>query len=177
MKLLHSFDQHELGYVHENDRETTYHRNAVRCVVVNAAGEVALVYFARDDFYKIPGGGVDEGEELLDALVREVREESGYTITNIRELGKIEEDRYYCGMHQTSYCYLADADEAGDLSPTPEEIEAGVELRWAQDIDTAIRLLTTADTTDEEWSGIGFAMMKQRESAILEAAKQVLASA
>ena len=80
-------------------------------------------------------------------------------------------------MHQTSYCYLADADEAGDLSPTPEEIEAGVELRWAQDIDTAIRLLTTADTTDEEGSGIGFAMMKQRESAILEAAKQVLASA
>lgn len=175
MKLLATFDQHVLGYIHENDSETTYHRNAVRCVVVNDRREVALVYFARDGFYKIPGGGVDQGESLDEALAREVREETGYTIKHIRELGRIEEDRYYCGMHQTSYCYLAEADQAGELEPTAEEVAAAVELRWVDSITTAIQLMNAATTIDEEGSGIGFAMMKARESLILETAEQELA--
>ena len=73
---------------------------------------------------KLPGGGQDEGESDLDTLIREVREETGYTVIpeTVREFGSIEEKRkslheemiwhqinrlYFCdvGREQTEFDY------------------------------------------------------------------------
>ena len=46
-----------------------------------------------------------------------------------------------------------------------------MELRWVDDIDTAITLIRDSEGRDEEGNGIGLKIMKLREIAILEAAK------
>lgn len=53
-------------------------------------------------YWTFPGGGVEEGETLDQAVVREVKEETGLDVRTIRLL--FEED-YGAGI---SYCHLAE---------------------------------------------------------------------
>jgi len=60
------------------------HVNAVTGFVTNAEGQVLLVRVASRG-WEMPGGQVEEGEDLLSALRREVEEESNCSI-EVREL-------------------------------------------------------------------------------------------
>lgn len=42
----------------------------------------------------LPGGGVDPGESLIQALVREVREETGFAVHPLRRLGVFQQYRW-----------------------------------------------------------------------------------
>ena len=53
-------------------------------------------------YWTFPGGGVEEGETLEQAVIREVKEETGLDVKVVRLL--FEED-YDAGI---SYCYLAE---------------------------------------------------------------------
>jgi ADP-ribose pyrophosphatase YjhB (NUDIX family) len=50
---------------------------SVNVVVTNDAGEILLIRRSDNDNWAIPGGGVDLGESVAEAAVRETREESG----------------------------------------------------------------------------------------------------
>lgn len=56
-------------------------------VAIVRDGKVLVVRRAADDYlggsYELPGGGIEEGESLYDAVVREVREETGLEIAEI----------------------------------------------------------------------------------------------
>lgn len=68
---------------------------AVGAVVWNAAGEVLLIRRAkppRQGAWSIPGGKVEWGESLHEALAREVREETGLAIS-IGDMIEVVESR------------------------------------------------------------------------------------
>jgi 8-oxo-dGTP pyrophosphatase MutT (NUDIX family) len=60
-------------------------RGAVRAVIIKD-NKLLMVHSNKGD-YKFPGGGINQGENSEEALMREVREETGYAISNIK--GKI----------------------------------------------------------------------------------------
>ncbi len=170
MRQIALLDQHQLGLQDAADQPISYVRHAARAVLFNPAGQVAVMYFTANGSYKLPGGGVDDGEDVVVALHREIREETGYEIANIAELGQVEEYRYYCGMHQFSYCYTATIGNFVGTELTEKEQNAGMELRWFDTIAQAIAAIESGSKADEDGSPIGLKMMILRDVAILEAA-------
>ena len=122
-----------LNYEDASDAETQMMpvREAARCVIFDKDGNVALVHFSIQDFYKVPGGGIDEGEEVLDALKRECLEEAGVNIEGIIPIGTVTEIKKEQHKKQISYCYKARVDgEKMEQAMTEEENEAGALLNW-----------------------------------------------
>ncbi|MEK7614519.1 MAG: NUDIX domain-containing protein [Patescibacteria group bacterium] len=127
-------------------------RKASRAIVFDKDKNVALLYSTKKDYYKLPGGGVEKKETIASALKRELLEEIGCSVENIRELGIIEEYRNKFELHQLSYCFLADI--LGDKS-TPhfeeDEIAEGFEPVWMS-IEEAIKTLES-EINVEDYEG------------------------
>lgn len=65
-------------------------REAVRGVILNE--EKLLMIHTNKGDYKFPGGGVNQNESKLAALIREIEEESGYEVKAVdRQIGQIIE--------------------------------------------------------------------------------------
>src|SRR5258706_12019579 len=56
-------------------------------VVINEAGEVLLHRRSDDGTWCLPGGAIDPGEEPAEAVIREVREETGLQVIAERIVG------------------------------------------------------------------------------------------
>ena len=160
-----------------SSREGYSTREAARGIVMDDSGAVALLHVARDDYYKLPGGGIDEGEEPLEAFGRELMEEIGCQAEVLHAIGTILEQRYYWNMTQISHCYIAkQTGEKGDPDFTDSERERGFEVVWVKNIDGAISLLernTRSNDSGELAHNIAF--MRLRDVAIAKKAKEILA--
>ena len=60
------------------------HIVAVGGIVENDCGEILLVKHRDHKAWAFPGGQVENGENLIDAVVREIKEESGINISVVR---------------------------------------------------------------------------------------------
>lgn len=85
-----------------------------------------LVYNKHWNLYTLPGGGVNENESLIDALRREVKEETGFNIKAIKE-GLILSEYYYDSAWQHHFYYCETDGERDVQSLTQEEKDAGLE--------------------------------------------------
>lgn len=133
MKILKEISEGTLGLSDQFERLGTQYelRKSARAIVLNGKGEMATQYLKTYTYHKLPGGGVDQGETIEQALKREVLEEVGCDCEITRELGIIIEYRNKYKLLHISYGFAAKV--VGELgTPTLEEgeIEEGQETLW-----------------------------------------------
>ncbi|EOC1767129.1 NUDIX hydrolase [Vibrio fluvialis] len=111
-------------------------RKAARAIVLDGE-DILMLYTERYHDYTLPGGGVDEGEDILQGMVRELEEETGaQNIHNIKPFGLYEEFRPWYRddadvMHMVSYCFTCKIDrELGDTNYEYYEIKNGMKPVW-----------------------------------------------
>lgn len=131
MELLAKFDAKNYS-----DTTAVLEKYTVRGIILRD-GKLAM-QCSRNGEYKIPGGGPEPGESYLEALVREIHEETGFWIKpeTVRELGEImevrrdifDETRKYICHSFFYYCEVGEEQDA--LMLTPSEVEKGYELKW-----------------------------------------------
>lgn len=140
MKILKTISDKDVGF--DNPIPKIYkERIAVRVILFNDLNQIALLHSKKYFFHKIAGGGVEEGEDILEALKREAQEELGCKLMDIREFGIIEEYYNYSAWHQMSCYFLARLDgEVGKNKLQGYEIDHDYEVLWF-DIDNAISIL------------------------------------
>lgn len=73
-----------------NDSMPRFIRPSVRGVIINGT-KIAMVYSSKYDYYKFPGGGLEKDESHVQALIREIKEETGLTVIpeSISEIGSV----------------------------------------------------------------------------------------
>ena len=110
MRLLFEMDKKDY-----KENGTVGIRPSVRGIIVKDK-KIAMIYSKKYNYYKFPGGGALAGEQQIDTLIREVKEESGLCVirNSVREYGfvhrvqkGIKEDIFI----QDNYYYLCDAEE------------------------------------------------------------------
>lgn len=140
--------------------------------IIKKNGLYAMQQSSRGE-YKIPGGGIDEGESIAEALAREVLEETGLVVIpeSIKELGEIlevrrdifDENKKYIAHSLHYSCEVED--KILETAMTESEIERGFHLVWA-DMDTVIaeneRLMT------EKWQFRDVEFLKWYKENILK---------
>ena len=147
-------------------------RPSVRGIVIRG-GKVAMIHSLAYDYYKFPGGGIEEGESQLETLVREVKEETGLTVVpgSAREYGWVHrvEKGHRPGEDvfiQENYYYLCDVlDEPGEQALTEKEQEERFVLEFVEP-SRAVRVNEAAKIT-AAWHKPGVAFMAEREAGVL----------
>ena len=126
----------------DSDTEVIFEdRPTGKAVVFDSEGNVALVGNEVNDFYLLPGGGIDPKEPITDGIIRECLEEIGCNVKLIEDLGTIEDFRTRDKKHCINYCYSAEViGEKGELQLTEEEAKNGMHVKWVS-MDEAILIL------------------------------------
>ena len=75
-----------------------HYRPCVGTMLINSAGEAFVgkrIDNKEGDWWQMPQGGVDEGEDLDEAMFRELGEETGITTRYLEIVHRLEDELYY----------------------------------------------------------------------------------
>ena len=116
-------------------------RLTARAIVKNQDGLYAVMYAEKFRLYSLPGGGVEEGEDVLTALHREIYEETGCVCDEIQELGIVAENRASLDYTQINYYFaVTTAHAPGENCLTETEQANRTAVQW-HTFDEAVRLI------------------------------------
>ena len=160
MRTLFTIDTHDY-----DPTGRVFTRPSVRGILIRD-GRILMVHSLKYDYYKFPGGGMEAGESLTEALCREVREESGMAVSpeSIREYGLVHRrsrgDRGGIFV-QDNYYFLCDG--ATRVGQELDEYEA--EERFTPELVTPEHAIDTNRNHDH---GTSEHIMLERECLVLE---------
>ena len=163
MRLLFEMDKKDHA-----DCTHTFVRNSARSVIIFDK-KVAMIHSEKYDYYKFPGGGIEAGEDPIEAMIRETREEAGLVIIpeSMKEYGivhrvqKSDKDPDVRFI-QDNYYYLCAAEEEAVLQDLQGyEAEEGYELVY---VDPRVAIETNRNLGKTPYSPTMF----EREARVLE---------
>lgn len=112
-----------------------------KAIIFDEENNVALVGNKQNEFLLLPGGGIDDGEDIQIGIVRESLEEIGCVVNILDEVGCIDDYRPRDKKHCISYCYTAIViGNKGDPKHTENEMEIGMYTKWVP-FEQAINIL------------------------------------
>ena len=163
MRLLFNMDKKDYA-----DCTHLFSRDSARSIVIRD-GKIAMIHSQKYHYYKFPGGGIEKGEDPIDAVIRETREETGLIVIpeTVREYGyvhriqKSDYDAAECFV-QDNYYYFCDAlDEISTQNLDDYEAEESYELVF---IDPEAAIKANRSVKESPYNP----MMFEREARVLE---------
>ncbi len=128
-------------------RSSAAPRLTARAIVKNADGLFAVMYAEKFGLYSLPGGGIEDGEDVLTALHREILEETGCSCDSIQELGMVTENRASQDYTQISYYYVVTTvHNPKAIQLTDAEAASNTNLQW-HTFDDMVRLISEPEHT------------------------------
>ena len=115
-------DQWEFDYIDHD-------RTVVRAIVFDEEDKFYFVRAVRDDDFgkatliETSGGGVEENEELLDAINRELKEELGVEVDVVCKIGVVSDYYNLIHRHNINNYFLCKVKSFGDKNLTKEEMD------------------------------------------------------
>ena len=115
-------DQWEFDYIDHD-------RTVVRAIVFDEEDKFYFVRAVRDDDFgkatliETSGGGVEENEELLDAIKRELKEELGVEVDVVCKIGVVSDYYNLIHRHNINNYFLCKVKSFGDKNLTKEEMD------------------------------------------------------
>lgn len=115
-------------------------RNTGKAIIIDSGGKIGLVGNKQNDFLQLPGGGIDEGEDIGQGVIRECLEETGCNVELKSEVGIIDDYRPRDKKHCINFCYVVKVKgEKGEVSHTDDESDIGMYTKWV-DIKIALEI-------------------------------------
>ena len=144
-------------------------RLAVRLLISNDKNEIIIIHAQRDNYYKLPGGGIEADEDHHLAGKREAMEETGCNV-RVDESCLATTEEWRNDLHQISYCYRAHLlEDTGAPELTHDEVADGLRHEWVT-VEVALKKMEERKPTSE----LG-AFIKERDLYFVETyAKQGL---
>ena len=94
-----------------------FKRPSSRAIIIKDK-KIYMVHSLLYDYYKFPGGGIDNNESNIDALIRETKEEAGLIVIpdSIKEYGYVHrikkaKEKGYSMFIQDNYYYICDVED------------------------------------------------------------------
>ena len=130
----------------ETTREIVEHSDCVAIIAIDDKDNVLLVNQFREsverELLEIPAGGIEPGEEPVDCVRRELREETGFLPQKVERLGGFYSTPGYCNEYL--YLYLAT-----DLVLSPLQAEDSESIRLVRvPLGQILSLITSGSICD-----------------------------
>lgn len=138
-------------------------RLTARAIVKNRDGLYAVMYADKFKLHSLPGGGMEDGEDVLTALRREVYEETGCTCDVIEELGIVKENRASLDYTQINYYFVVTTIHTpGENHLTEAERANRTVVQW-HTFDEMVRLIN-----EQEFDRVQGKYLKARDVIALK---------
>ncbi|MBR1931581.1 MAG: NUDIX hydrolase [Lachnospiraceae bacterium] len=154
---------------------TDHDRQIVRAIVFDEDGYYYFVRAMRDDDFgkaeiiETSGGGVENGEDLIKAIKRELKEELGVEVDIICRIGVVSDYYNLIHRHNINNYYLCKISSFGNKHLTKDEVECFHLSTLKMNYDAAVKEYNRCSNTK-----LG-RLIANRELPILKQAKELIA--
>jgi len=130
----------------KSEREIVLHPGAVGILAITSAEKIILVKQFRkalnQAILEIPAGKLESGEDPSSCAARELKEETGYTTTNMTQIGKFHTSPGF--SDEVIYLFQAKGLQSGKAVPDADEFVELMELSF----DEAIEMVNKGNIVD-----------------------------